>query len=135
MKRWSWIGTAGAAFILVAPVVSTAQQPAPGAQTAPSRPAASAPAPAATPAPAGTPAPATTPGTAPAPGAAQSAARPGAAAAPARGAGPTTPGARLGDARRQRSYAACNRGARNRHLSGGLRRSFITKCRLGLEKP
>jgi hypothetical protein len=135
MKRWSWIGTAGAAFILVAPAVSTAQQPAPGVQTAPSRPAVSAPAPAATPAPAGTPAPVAAP--APAPGAAQpaTAARPGAGAAPARGAALATPGARLGDARRQRSYAACNRGARNRNLSGGLRRSFITKCRLGLEKP
>ena len=33
------------------------------------------------------------------------------------------------------SYATCNRAARRRDLSGGLRRSFITKCRLGLEKP
>jgi len=37
--------------------------------------------------------------------------------------------------RRQRSYATCNRAARRRDLSGGLRRSFVTKCRLGLEKP
>ena len=113
MKRWSWIGIVGAALIVTAHAVSTAQKPATGAPTAPSRPAPPAPAPA-------QPA---------------ASARPGGAASPGRGAAPAAPGARPTEVRRQRSYATCNRAARRRDLSGGLRRSFITKCRLGLEKP
>lgn len=140
MNRWSWIVTAGAALVVMVPSLSSAQQPAPGAQTAPPRPATTAPAATvpATTAPAASPVPSPAPAPSPVPGAAQpttaAPARPGAAAVPGRGPAAAPAAARPGEVRR-RSYAACNHAARRRDLSGGLRRSFITKCRLGLEKP
>ncbi|GJD59406.1 hypothetical protein [Methylobacterium dankookense] len=37
--------------------------------------------------------------------------------------------------RRRRSYAACNRASHQRGLSGGRRRRFLIRCRLGYERP
>ena len=44
------------------------------------------------------------------------------------------PGARAAERRRRISYAACNRESHRRKLSGGARRRFLVRCRLGYER-
>ncbi len=44
------------------------------------------------------------------------------------------PGARASERRRRISYAACNRESHRRKLSGGARRRFLVRCRLGYER-
>lgn len=53
-------------------------------------------------------------------------------AAPA--ARPPGPGVRASERRRRISYAACNRESHRRRLSGGARRRFLVRCRLGYER-
>ena len=43
-------------------------------------------------------------------------------------------GARAAERRRRISYAACNRESHRRKLSGGARRRFLVRCRLGYER-
>ncbi|XYD04562.1 serine/threonine protein kinase [Methylorubrum populi] len=43
-------------------------------------------------------------------------------------------GARPAERRRRISYAACNRESHRRKLSGGARRRFLVRCRLGYER-
>lgn len=45
-----------------------------------------------------------------------------------------SPGARALERRRRTSYAACNRESHRRRLSGGARRRFLVRCRLGYER-
>ncbi|MGE7153188.1 serine/threonine protein kinase [Methylorubrum rhodesianum] len=44
------------------------------------------------------------------------------------------PAARAAERRRRISYAACNRESHRRKLSGGARRRFLVRCRLGYER-
>ncbi len=65
--------------------------------------------------------------------------QPAAAAVPppqtAPAARPQAPGARAPEQRRRRtSYASCNRESHRRKLSGGARRRFLVRCRLGYER-
>ena len=43
-------------------------------------------------------------------------------------------GMRAAERRRRISYAACNRESHRRKLSGGARRRFLVRCRLGYER-
>ena len=65
-----------------------------------------------------------------------SAAAPRTPAPPAPAASPRAPapGARALERRRRTSYAACNRESHRRRLSGGARRRFLVRCRLGYER-
>ncbi|TFZ55524.1 serine/threonine protein kinase [Methylorubrum sp. Q1] len=65
-------------------------------------------------------------------GASDKAAPPPAQAAPA--ARPPGQGMRASERRRRISYAACNRESHRRRLSGGVRRRFLVRCRLGYER-
>ncbi|MEH3117424.1 MAG: serine/threonine protein kinase [Methylorubrum populi] len=47
---------------------------------------------------------------------------------------PPAPGARASERRRRTSYASCNRESHRRKLSGGARRRFLVRCRLGYER-
>ena len=47
---------------------------------------------------------------------------------------PQNPGQRAAELRRRSSYAACNRESHRRKLSGGARRRFLVRCRLGYER-
>ena len=65
-------------------------------------------------------------------GAPHSAAPPPSQTAPA--ARPAGQGVRASERRRRISYAACNRESHRRRLSGGARRRFLVRCRLGYER-
>ncbi|ARO54211.1 Serine/threonine protein kinase [Methylorubrum extorquens] len=61
----------------------------------------------------------------------------GAAPAPPQAAPAARPpgaGMRASERRRRISYAACNRESHRRRLSGGARRRFLVRCRLGYER-
>lgn len=47
---------------------------------------------------------------------------------------PQGQGMRAAERRRRISYAACNRESHRRKLSGGARRRFLVRCRLGYER-